>query len=54
MNQFMNAVAKKSQWFKYLRNKFPGLSETKLKVETFIVRDLCKLKEDPQVEKKVS
>ncbi|GBM69532.1 hypothetical protein AVEN_175395-1 [Araneus ventricosus] len=47
MKQFVKALLKERKCFKYLDNKFPGLSEAKIREGVFVgadIRKLCKTK----------
>lgn len=51
MKQFVKALPKDGETFKYLEKKFPGLSEAKLKEGVFVGPDIRKLMKDNQFEK---
>ncbi len=43
MKQFVKALSKEGECFKYLVNMFPGLLEAKIKEGVFVGRDIRKL-----------
>lgn len=50
MKQFVKAIPKDGDCFKYLCKKFPGLSEAKLKEGIFVGPDIRKLMKDKEFE----
>lgn len=54
MKQFVKALSKEGDCFKYLRDKFPALSEAKIKEGVFVGPDIRKLMKDPQFETKMN
>ena len=54
MKQFVKALSKEGECFKYLRDKFPALSEAKIKEGVFVGPDIRKLMKDPQFETKMN
>lgn len=50
MKQFVKALSKTEPCFQYLCQKFPGLSEAKLKEGIFVGPDIRKLMQDPNFE----
>ena len=50
MKQFVKAIPKHGDCFKYLCKKFPGLSEAKLKEAIFVGPDIHKLMKDKEFE----
>ncbi|GBO38069.1 hypothetical protein AVEN_128562-1 [Araneus ventricosus] len=53
MKQFVKALPKESQCFKYLCDQFPGLSEAKLKEGVFVGPDIRKMMKDENFETKM-
>jgi hypothetical protein len=53
MKQFVKALSKEGECFKYLGNKFPGLSEAKIKEGVFVGPDIRKLFKDEVFESKM-
>ncbi|GBL90588.1 hypothetical protein AVEN_179491-1 [Araneus ventricosus] len=53
MKQFVKALPKEGESFKYLCDQFPGLSETKLKEGVFIGPDIRKIMKDENFETKM-
>ncbi|GBL87680.1 hypothetical protein AVEN_81310-1 [Araneus ventricosus] len=53
MKQFVKALPKKGECFKYLCDQFPGLSEAKLKEGVFIRPDIRKMTKDENFETKM-
>ncbi|GBN24438.1 hypothetical protein AVEN_39044-1 [Araneus ventricosus] len=53
MKQFMKALPKEGECFKYLCDQFPGLSEAKLKEGVFIGQDIRKIMKDENFETKM-
>lgn len=54
MKQFVKALSKQGECFKYLCNKFPSLSEAKLKEGIFVGPDIRKLMKDEDFETKMN
>lgn len=50
MKQFVKALPKEGECFRYLCGQFPGLSEAKLKEGIFVGPDIRKLMRDPNFE----
>ncbi len=46
MKQFVKALSKEGECFKYLGNKFPGMSEAKIKEDVYVGPDIGKLFKD--------
>ncbi|GBO06096.1 hypothetical protein AVEN_245217-1 [Araneus ventricosus] len=53
MKQFVKALPKEGECFKYLCDQFPGLSEAKLKEGVFIGPDIRKIMKDENFETKM-
>ncbi|GBM07245.1 hypothetical protein AVEN_25499-1 [Araneus ventricosus] len=53
MKQFVKALTKEDECFKYLCDQFPGLSEAKLKEGMFIGPDIRKTMKDENFETKM-
>ncbi|GBO17822.1 hypothetical protein AVEN_213402-1 [Araneus ventricosus] len=53
MKQFVKALSKEGECFKYLCDQFPGLSEAKLKEGVFIGPDIRKIMKDENFETKL-
>ncbi|GBM53251.1 hypothetical protein AVEN_128419-1 [Araneus ventricosus] len=53
MKQFIKALPKESECFKYLCDQFPGLSEAKLKEGVFVGPDIRKMMKDENFETKI-
>jgi hypothetical protein len=49
MKQFVKALPKEGEYFKYLCKKFPGLSDAKLKDGIFVGPDIRKLLSDDRL-----
>ncbi|GBM53421.1 hypothetical protein AVEN_27329-1 [Araneus ventricosus] len=52
MKEFVKALSKESEYFKYLCDQFPGLSEAKLKEGVFVGKDIRKMMKDENFETK--
>jgi len=53
MKQFVKALVRERDCFKYLGEKFSGLPEAKLKEGVFVVPDFCRLMKDKTFESKM-
>ncbi|GBN99419.1 hypothetical protein AVEN_15803-1 [Araneus ventricosus] len=53
MKQFVKALSKEFECFKYLFDQFPGLSEAKLKEGVFVGPDIRKMMKDKHFETKM-
>ncbi|GBM72250.1 hypothetical protein AVEN_221184-1 [Araneus ventricosus] len=53
MKQFVKALPKEGECFKYLCDQFPGLSEAKLKEGVFVGPDIRKMMKDENFETKM-
>ncbi|GBM58866.1 hypothetical protein AVEN_87158-1 [Araneus ventricosus] len=53
MKQFVKALPKDGEYFKYPRDQFPGLSEAKLKEGVFVGPDIRKMMKDENFETKM-
>ncbi|GBM30197.1 hypothetical protein AVEN_165800-1 [Araneus ventricosus] len=53
MKQFVKALPKEGECFKYLCDQFPGLSEAKLKEDVFVGIDNRKIMKDENFETKM-
>ncbi|GBM47997.1 hypothetical protein AVEN_34334-1 [Araneus ventricosus] len=53
MKQFVKALPKEGECFKYLCDQFPGLSEEKLKEGVFVGPDIRKMMKDENFETKM-
>ncbi|GBM29458.1 hypothetical protein AVEN_255843-1 [Araneus ventricosus] len=53
MKQFVKALPKDGECFKYLCHQFPGLSEAKLKEDVFVGPDKRKMMKDENFETKM-
>jgi hypothetical protein len=53
MKQFVKALPKEGECFKYLCDQFPGLSEAKLKEGVFVGPDIRKMMKDDTFKKKI-
>ncbi|GBL75035.1 hypothetical protein AVEN_243825-1 [Araneus ventricosus] len=53
MKQFVKALPKEDECFKYLCDQFPGLSEAKLKEGVFVGPDIRKMMKDDNFETKM-
>ncbi|GBM69221.1 hypothetical protein AVEN_210442-1 [Araneus ventricosus] len=53
MKQFVKALPKEGECFKYLCGQFPGLSEAKLKEDVFVGPDIKKMMKDEKFETKM-
>ncbi|GBN55524.1 hypothetical protein AVEN_41000-1 [Araneus ventricosus] len=53
MKQFVKALPKEGECFKYLCNQFPCLSEAKLKEGVFMGPDIREIRKDENIETKM-
>ncbi|GBL92172.1 hypothetical protein AVEN_91514-1 [Araneus ventricosus] len=53
MKQFVKALSKEGECFKYLCGQFPGLSEAKLKEDVFVGANNMKIMKDENFETKM-